>query len=182
MEENRATLNIKNLPDPLCKKLRAHAKRERRSVALEVIHILSQATEGPAPLSRLALKGLGKEVWRGVDAGSLEGVTSALTLLETLLTPCRASNTALAEQYEAHVTRGRGIRMMELDWPLLRAAAQLRASAGVRMPDALQLAAGPATNCTAYLTSDQDLPSISGLRILQPRNYLSHDSAPASPS
>lgn len=62
-----ATLNIKNLPDPLYRKLRARAKRERRSVAQEVIHLLSQATEESAPLSILALKGLGKEVWRSVD-------------------------------------------------------------------------------------------------------------------
>ncbi len=62
-----ATLNIKNLPNPLYKKLRALAKRERRSVAQEVIQILTQATEEPEPLSILALKGLGKEVWRGVD-------------------------------------------------------------------------------------------------------------------
>lgn len=65
-----ATLNIKNLPDALYKKLRARAKRERRSVAQEVIQILTQATEEPAPLSILALKGLGKEVWRGVDAAA----------------------------------------------------------------------------------------------------------------
>lgn len=64
-----ATLNIKNLPEPLYKKLRARARRERRSVAQEVIQILSQATEEPAPLSILALKGLGKEVWHGVDPG-----------------------------------------------------------------------------------------------------------------
>lgn len=62
-----ATLNIKNLPDSLYRKLRARAKRDRRSVAQEVIHILSQATEESAPLSILDLKGLGKEVWRGVD-------------------------------------------------------------------------------------------------------------------
>jgi len=62
-----ATLNIKNLPNPLYKKLRALAKRERRSVAQEVIQILTQATEEPEPLSILALKGLGKEVWHGVD-------------------------------------------------------------------------------------------------------------------
>lgn len=62
-----ATLNIKNLPDPLYKKLRARAKRERRSVAQEVIRILAQATEEPTPLSILALKGLGKEVWREID-------------------------------------------------------------------------------------------------------------------
>ncbi|MCI0410922.1 MAG: hypothetical protein L0191_20560 [Acidobacteria bacterium] len=63
-----ATLNIKNLPDALYRKIQARAKRERRSVAQEVIHILSQATDQAAPLSVLDLQGLGKEVWRGVDA------------------------------------------------------------------------------------------------------------------
>ena len=62
-----ATLNIKNLPDPLYKKLRARAKRERRSVAQEVIRILAEATEERAPLSILGLKGLGKEVWQDLD-------------------------------------------------------------------------------------------------------------------
>ena len=63
-----ATLNLRNLPDPIYKKLQARARRKGRSVAQEVLHILKQATEEPAPLSILALKGLGKEVWRGVDA------------------------------------------------------------------------------------------------------------------
>lgn len=63
-----ATLNIKNLPDALYRKIQARAKRERRSVAQEVIHILSQATDQATPLSILDLQGLGKEVWRGVDA------------------------------------------------------------------------------------------------------------------
>jgi len=65
-----ATLNIKNLPDGLYKKLQARAKRERRSVAQEVTHLLSEALEAPRPLSILELQGLGKELWQGVDAGA----------------------------------------------------------------------------------------------------------------
>jgi hypothetical protein len=72
MEEFRrnsmATLNIKNLPDSLYRKLQARAKRQHRSVAQEVTHLLSDALERPKPLSILDLKGLGKEHWRGVDA------------------------------------------------------------------------------------------------------------------
>ena len=64
-----ATLNIKNLPDGLYKKLQARAKRERRSVAQEVTHLLSRVLEAPEPLSILELQGLGKQHWRGVDAG-----------------------------------------------------------------------------------------------------------------
>jgi plasmid stability protein len=63
-----AVLNIKNLPDALYKKLQARAKREHRSVAQEVTHLLSDALETAKPLSILELKGLGKEHWREIDA------------------------------------------------------------------------------------------------------------------
>lgn len=62
-----ATLNVKNLPDSLYQKLRIRAKRDRRSLAQEVIQILTQATEESSPLSILDLKGLGKEIWRDQD-------------------------------------------------------------------------------------------------------------------
>ncbi len=62
-----ATLNVKNLPDALYKKLQARAKRDRRSVAQEVTHLLSEALQRPKPLSILDLRGLGKEHWRGID-------------------------------------------------------------------------------------------------------------------
>ncbi len=65
-----ATLNIKNLPDGLYKKLQARARRQHRSVAQEVIHLLSRAVAEPTPRSILELRGLGKELWRGVDAAS----------------------------------------------------------------------------------------------------------------
>lgn len=63
-----ATLNIKNLPDRLYKKLQARAKRERRSVAQEVTHLLDAALSSSEPLSVLELRGLGKSLWRDVDA------------------------------------------------------------------------------------------------------------------
>jgi plasmid stability protein len=63
-----ATLNIKNLPDTLYKKLQARAKRERRSVAQEVTHLLSEALQTHKSLSILELRGLGKEHWRGIGA------------------------------------------------------------------------------------------------------------------
>jgi phenylpyruvate tautomerase PptA (4-oxalocrotonate tautomerase family) len=62
-----AILNIKNFPDPLYRKLQARAKRQHRSIAQEVTHLLSNALDSPKPLSILDLKGLGKQHWRGVD-------------------------------------------------------------------------------------------------------------------
>ena len=63
-----ATLNVKNLPDGLYRKLKARAKREHRSVAQEVAMLLSEALEAPRAHSILELRGLGKDLWTGVDA------------------------------------------------------------------------------------------------------------------
>lgn len=65
-----ATLNIKNLPDRLYKKLQAQAKQERRSVAQQVTHLLDAALGAPKPLSILDLRGLGKEHWQDIDAAT----------------------------------------------------------------------------------------------------------------
>ena len=107
-----------------------------------------------------------------IDAGPLEGVTSGITLLETLVAPYRAGDDPLAERYEALLSRSRGIRLVDLDRPLLRAAAQLRARIRLKTPDALQVAAALSANCPVYLTNDRDLPPIPGLRTLQLRDYL----------
>jgi plasmid stability protein len=63
-----ATLNIKNLPDDLYEKLKARAKRERRSVAQEVTGLLAAALESPKALSIMELQGLGAALWQDVDA------------------------------------------------------------------------------------------------------------------
>ena len=65
--ERVATLNIKNLPDALYRKLRRRARQQHRSVAQEVTHVLSEALAAREPTSILELRGLGKAAWQGVD-------------------------------------------------------------------------------------------------------------------
>jgi plasmid stability protein len=63
-----ATLNIKNFPGSLYRKLKGRARRQHRSMAQEVTHILEQALNEPEPLSILDLEGLGGALWSGEDA------------------------------------------------------------------------------------------------------------------
>lgn len=63
-----ATLNIKNLPDPLYEALKVRAESQHRSIAQEVTHLLTEALGQREPLSILELQGLGKELWAGIDA------------------------------------------------------------------------------------------------------------------
>lgn len=100
-------------------------------------------------------------------AGRAQLVTSAVTLLEVLVVPYRARDLALAGLYEALLTNSRGVQLVDVDRPQLRAAAQLRSAFRVRTPDALQLAAALATRCTAFVTNDRALPAVPGLAIIQ---------------
>lgn len=112
-------------------------------------------------------------VFRAMDSGQIEGVTSAITLVEVLVVPYRSGDAPLGERYESILTRGRGLRMFDLTRPLLRAAAQLRAGTGIKTPDALQVAAALSARCTALVTNDDRWPEeVAGLRIVKLQSYL----------
>ena len=106
------------------------------------------------------------------DAGRRQLVTSSLTLLEVLVVPYRAGNRVLAERYEALLTRGRGVRLVEMSHDQLRAAAQLRAATGAKAPDALQMVAAISAGCKTFITNDRRLPSVPGLRLVELSSYL----------
>ena len=108
-----------------------------------------------------------RPLFAAADAGALDIVTSGLTLLEVLVVPWREGQDALARRYEALLTGSRGVRVVELGQPLLRQAALLRARHGVGTPDAIQLAAGLLSGCTAFVTNDRRLPEIPWLLIIQ---------------
>jgi len=106
------------------------------------------------------------------DDGKRVLVTSALTLLEVLVVPYRAGNAQLAERYEMLLTRSRGLRLIDISRDLVRAAAQLRATIGVKTPDALQLAAALLAGCKTFVTNDRRLPAVPGLKVLQLSAYV----------
>ena len=81
-------------------------------------------------------------------------------------------NRLLADQYEALLTRSRGIRVVDLSREQLRAAALLRATTGIKTPDALQVAAAIGAGCGTLLTNDRHLPSMPGLQVRQLSAYL----------
>jgi predicted nucleic acid-binding protein len=110
-------------------------------------------------------------VFHAADAGRLELVSSALTLLEVLVVPYRAGRLELAERYEHLLTRARNVRLVDIDRSQLRHAAQLRALHGLRTPDALQISAALAVRSPIFVTNDRRLPGIPGLEIVQVADY-----------
>jgi predicted nucleic acid-binding protein len=112
------------------------------------------------------------DLFEALDQNRCQGITSTLTLLETLVVPYRAGEMALAERYELLLSRSRGLTLVDLDRPLLRAAARLRAAYAVKTPDSIQLAAALSRTCQAFLTHDRPLSKVQGIRILQIGRYV----------
>ena len=63
-----ATLNIKNFPDDLYRRLQKLAEQEHRSIAQQVVHTLDRATDREKKHSILEFKGIAKGLWEGADA------------------------------------------------------------------------------------------------------------------
>lgn len=66
-----ATLNVKNFPDGVYRRIKQRAAKNRRSISQEVVQILADAVpeKKKHKHSLLELEGLGKEVWEKVLAG-----------------------------------------------------------------------------------------------------------------
>jgi predicted nucleic acid-binding protein len=112
-----------------------------------------------------------RPLFEAADRGEVELVTSGVTLLEVLVVPYRAGDAALARRYEGLLTRSRGLTLVDLDRPIVRGAAQLRATHRLRTADALQMAAGLARRCGSFLTNDRKLPSLPNLPVFQLREH-----------
>jgi predicted nucleic acid-binding protein len=92
--------------------------------------------------------------------------------MEVLVVPYRFGNAALADRYESLLTNSRGLRFIEIDRRLLKAATQLRAMLKFKPPDAIQMAAALVGDCKWFLTNDRRIPAVPGLRIIQLKDYL----------
>ncbi len=116
-------------------------------------------------------------IFAAIDRGQVQGVTSAITLLETIVVPLRSGNEVLARRYESLLTHSRGLKLVHLDLALLRAAAHLRAITRLKTPDAIQLAAALSEGCSTFLANDHRYPELHGIRILQVDDYLTEKPA-----
>lgn len=111
-------------------------------------------------------------LFQALEVGLLQAVTSTVTLLETLVLPVRKENWTLADRYEEILTDSRGVELVAIDLGLLRAAAHVRAATGMKTPDALQIASAQSAGCRVFVTNDNRLPPIPGLRVLKLEDYV----------
>jgi predicted nucleic acid-binding protein len=106
------------------------------------------------------------EFFQGLKSRNIPAVVSPTTLAECLVMPFKLNNIQMQQNYINFLTNTREIEMVSINPNLARTAAELRATYGLKLPDALQVATAIASGCDGFLTNDTSLKRVRELQIL----------------
>ena len=98
---------------------------------------------------------LAAAILEAVESGDVMGLTTTVTLAELLTVPAKSNNRQAMQEYELYLTHFPNLRMIPLDTNLARETAIVRAATGLRMPDAVQIAAARISGADGIVTNDQ---------------------------
>ena len=101
-------------------------------------------------------------LWRAAQAKTFEVISSEISLLECLVGPLNRGDAGLVKDYERALL-GTEMRLLPITQSILRDAAQLRATSGLKTPDAIHTATALQTGCAIFVTNDGRFRGIAGL-------------------
>ncbi|MGQ9555105.1 MAG: type II toxin-antitoxin system VapC family toxin [Anaerolineae bacterium] len=90
-----------------------------------------------------------------VESGALPALATTLTLAELLTLPAKAGDAQALTDYELFLTCFPNLRLVPLDEKVAREAAFVRASTGLRTPDAIQVASARVHKADVILSNDR---------------------------
>lgn len=107
-----------------------------------------------------------------LERRTLRAVTSTIALAEILTKPFIDKNFSLVDEIKLTIKSLSTFAMVAVDEKLAEAAALIRARYGVRLPDALQLAAAIQGEATLFVTNDKRLKNVDGVEVLVLSDYI----------
>lgn len=106
-----------------------------------------------------------------VKSGANPIITSTVTLSELLVHPIRNKQFDVVARYRRFLAHGRNVTMVAVDPSVAEHAATLRATHGIRLPDAFQIAAALQHGATHFLTNDDRLRKVTELTVVVLERY-----------
>jgi predicted nucleic acid-binding protein len=105
-------------------------------------------------------------VFQAVDAGTIQAVTSPITLAETLVQPYRQEQEPMQQAFITTIASGSHTRFVPIDAAHSRQAAQMRSRYNLSLTDAFQVAVAQAAECDGFLTNDYGLRRVQEVPII----------------
>lgn len=101
-----------------------------------------------------------------VAAGEIEGWTSVISLSEVLVQPIVSGRNDLQQRYREFLLRSSNFHTVPISAAVADAAARIRATYGLRIPDAIQIAFAVDVGCQAIVCNDHSMRRVTELEIL----------------
>jgi len=104
-------------------------------------------------------------LWQTISSGQITVVTSELTLPEVLVKPLKVGDATTATLFRTVLQHTPDVRMLPITQPILEEAAKLRATPGLRTPDAIHVATALLHGCALIVTNDSTFRRIPNLPV-----------------
>ncbi len=105
-------------------------------------------------------------LWQAVSVRDIFVTTSELTLLEVLVKPLKERDVTTATIFRSILHHTPDVIMVPITEVILEQAAQLRATIGLKTPDALHAATALLNNCALFVTNDSAFNKVTDLNVV----------------
>jgi predicted nucleic acid-binding protein len=105
-------------------------------------------------------------IFQALDVGTIQAVTSPITLAEALVHPYRQGQVQMQQTFINAIVSGNHTRFVLIDAAHSRQAAQFRSRYNLSLTDAFQIAVAQAAGCDAFLTNDYGLRRVQELHMV----------------
>lgn len=114
---------------------------------------------------------LTRPVLGATEAGALRALTTTVCVAEVLVPAARSGDRDLFAAYYLFLRNFPNLTILPIDIDMAREAATVRGQTGLRMPDALHVAAAQRASADIILTNDRAWSRIASPRVLLLDNY-----------
>jgi len=112
-----------------------------------------------------------KPLWLASQAKQFEIVSNELVILETLVKPLQAKDEILTQLFRS-LLYSKEVRLIPATTALWEHAAQLRASLGLKAPDALHAATALQEGSKSFMTNDSDFRKVPDLPVVLLKDFV----------
>lgn len=116
--------------------------------------------------ANLSYDKLVSNIFNRVAAGSLEGWASVISLSEVLVQPIVSGRNDLQQAYRELLLKSSNFHTIPISAAVAENAAHMRATYGLRLPDAIQIAFALDVGCQAIVCNDHSMRRVTELSVL----------------
>lgn len=115
-------------------------------------------------------------ILKAVEEARLTAVTSELALAEALVRPLRNGQQQIALAYQELLQSRPTFEVAPVSRSILISGAEIRATTGGRMPDAIHAATAAERNCAFFVTADKSIKAAGSIQVIVLETLLAEGS------